>query len=94
VKNKLSDLRNHLFETIERLKDDEKPMDIDRARAVSEVAQTIIESAKVELKAIEVSGAEITSEFLQLSEGEGDRFLPDPRRRRGLSTGKNLGEVA
>lgn len=98
MKNKLSDLRNHLFETIERLKDDEKPMEIDRAKAISDVAQAIINSAKVELRAIELSGADVSSEFLEISEGESDRFLPDPDRprrdhpRRGLSTGKHLGD--
>ncbi len=45
----MSDLRNHLFETIEALKDEEKPMDLARANAVREVAQTIINSAKVEV---------------------------------------------
>lgn len=97
MKNKLSDLRNHLFETIERLKDEEKPMEIERAKAISDVAQTIINSAKVELRAIELSGADVSSEFLEISEGEADRFLPElahsnrKRPTRGLSTGKNLG---
>jgi hypothetical protein len=95
VKNKLSDLRNHLFETIERLKDEKEPMEVERARAVSEVASTIIESAKVELKAIELSGADVTSDFLQLGEGEGDRFLPERvPLRKGLGTGKSLGGVS
>lgn len=96
MKNKLSDLRNHLFETIERLKDEEKPMEVDRALAVSNVAQTIIDSAKVELKALELTGAQATSEFLEITEGECERFLPEPaagRPRRGLSTGKRLGSV-
>jgi hypothetical protein len=42
ARNKLDDLRNHLFETLEALKDEEKPMELDRARTISEVAQTII----------------------------------------------------
>jgi hypothetical protein len=92
MKNKLSDLRNHLFETIEALKDEEKPMDIERAKAISKVAQTVLESAKVELKAIELTGAASASEFLEMERGEADRFLPGPRRlKRGLSTGKQLG---
>jgi hypothetical protein len=94
MKNKLSDLRNHLFETIEALKDEDKPMDIERARAVSSVAQTILDSAKVELKEIEISGSTVSSEFLEVSEGEADRFLPDVREMRGkkgLRTGKHLG---
>ncbi len=50
IKNKNEDLRNHLFETIESLKDKDDPMDIDRAKAVAQVAQVMIESAKVEVK--------------------------------------------
>lgn len=49
MKNRIEDLRNHLFATIEGLMDADEPMDIDRAKAVSEVAQTIINSAKVEV---------------------------------------------
>jgi len=49
MKNKMEDLRNHLFATIEALSDEDKPMDIDRAKAISDVAQTIINSAKVEV---------------------------------------------
>jgi len=53
----MDDLRNHLFETIEKLKDDEKPLDLERARAISGVAQTIINSAKVEVQYLrEVGG--------------------------------------
>jgi hypothetical protein len=48
--NKLSHLRNHLFETLEALKDEDKPMDVKRGVAISMVAQQIIESAKVQLK--------------------------------------------
>lgn len=63
MKNKMSDLRNHLFETLEALKDDEKPMDLDRAKRISEIAQTIINSAKVEVEFMEATGADLTGEF-------------------------------
>jgi hypothetical protein len=56
VKNKIVDLRNHLFETLEGLKDADKPMDIDRARAVADVAKVIVESAKVEVAFLKVTG--------------------------------------
>jgi hypothetical protein len=46
----MSDLRDHLFATLEALRDEEKPMDINRAKAVSEVASTIIDAAKVEVE--------------------------------------------
>lgn len=63
AKNSLEDLRDHLFETLEALRDKEEPMDIDRARAVSEVAGQIIESAKVEVKFLEVTGEAASSEL-------------------------------
>ncbi|HDY5567755.1 TPA: hypothetical protein RQ712_006623, partial [Pseudomonas aeruginosa] len=53
MKNKIEDLRNHLFATIEGLLDEEKPLDIERAKAVAHVSSVIIESAKVEVKALE-----------------------------------------
>ena len=67
-KNKIDDLRNHLFETLEALKDDEKPMEVDRAKAICDVAQTIINSAKVELAALELTGQESQSEFLGIGQ--------------------------
>ena len=61
VKNKISDLRDHLFATIEALNDAEKPMDLDRAKTIAEVAQVIVNSAKVEVDFIKtVSAAEDT----------------------------------
>jgi len=49
-KTKMSDLREHLFEVLERLKDPEPetPMDIDTAKAIVRVAETIIDSGRVE----------------------------------------------
>jgi hypothetical protein len=48
AKNKIDDLRDHLFATIEGLLDTENPLDIDRAEAVAKVAQVIVNSAKAE----------------------------------------------
>lgn len=45
--NTMTDLRKHLFDTIAALRKEEDPMDIDRAKAVADVAQTIINTAKV-----------------------------------------------
>ena len=57
MKNKIDDLRNHLFETLEALKDEDKPMDLDRAKAVADVARVIVESAKVEVAFMQVIGS-------------------------------------
>jgi hypothetical protein len=76
VKNKMSDLRDHLFETLEALKDDEKPMDLGRAKAISEVAQTIINSAKVEVEFTKAIGAYSGSSFFGSTEVESPRLPP------------------
>lgn len=65
MKNKIEDLRNHLFATLEALQDEEKPMDIDRARTISDVAQTIINSAKVEVEFIKATGREPSTSFIR-----------------------------
>ena len=34
MKNKMTDLRNHLFATLEALQDTDNPMEIERAKAI------------------------------------------------------------
>ena len=63
MKNKIEDLRNHLFSTLEALQDPEKPMDISRAKAIADVAQTIINSATVEVKMLQATGRKSGSGF-------------------------------
>jgi hypothetical protein len=60
----IGELRRHLFETLDSLKDKEKPLDVDRAKAVCEVAGKIIETAKVEVS------------YLQTVGGRGSGFIP------------------
>lgn len=64
VKNKIEDLRNHLFATIEGLLDPEKPMELDRAKVVADVAQTIINSAKVEVDFMKATDSVTGSGFI------------------------------
>lgn len=52
----VNDLRDHLFAALEALNDKANPMEVERARAVSEIAQTIINSAKVEIEYLKVNG--------------------------------------
>ncbi|CAB4127100.1 hypothetical protein UFOVP87_45 [uncultured Caudovirales phage] len=59
AKNKLEDLRNHLFTQLERLSDDEDMSDTDkletelsRAKAIADVAQVIVNTAKLEIDII------------------------------------------
>jgi hypothetical protein len=56
MKNKLSDLNNHLFEQLERLNDDdlkgeELGQEINRAHAMTNIAAQIINNASLVLKA-------------------------------------------
>ncbi|MBL1308172.1 MAG: hypothetical protein COB06_013155 [Pseudomonas sp.] len=69
MKNKIEDLRNHLFVTIEGLLDPDKPMELDRAKAVAEVAQVMINSAKVEVDMVKALGAANGSGFMQIDQG-------------------------
>ena len=64
---KIEDLREHLFATLEGLRDKEAPMDIERAKAVAEVAKVIVDSAKVEC------------DHMKLTGGDGSGFIPDAR---------------
>lgn len=64
ARNKIDDLRNHLFEALEALKDEDQPMDIDRAKAIADVARVIVDSAKVEVRYLEVMGGSYGSGFL------------------------------
>ena len=50
---------------IEDLRDKENPMDIERAKAIAEVAQVLVDSAKAE------------NTFIQIIGGKGSGFIPD-----------------
>jgi hypothetical protein len=50
------------------LMDDEKPLDIERAKAIADVAQVIVNSAKVEV------------DFLKVSGGRGSNFIPEQKQ--------------
>lgn len=79
MKNKIEDLRNHLFAALEALADTDNPMDIARAKAISDVAQTVINSAKVEvdfLRATDsVAGTGFIPDDSRLIEGQSQRRL-------------------
>lgn len=67
----VDDLRDHLFATLDGLR--AGTMDVERAKAISEVAQTIINSAKVEVEAARLVDAGEAPKFLA---GTGRPALP------------------
>ena len=64
--NKIEDLRDHLFEIIEMLK--EGDMELDKAKAIADIAQVIVNSAKVEV------------DFIKVVHGNGSGFIPLDKR--------------
>ena len=58
----IDQVREHLMQTLADLRNREQPMEVDRARAVAQVASVLVETAKVEV------------EYLKQI-GEGSRFL-------------------
>ena len=66
-KNKIQDLRNHLFETLEMLKDGD--IEIDRAIAIADVSRAIIDTAKVEIQYIKAIESNQKSLFLDQPAG-------------------------
>ncbi len=69
AQNKIDNVRDHLFMQLERLNDDtltaeQMEMEIEKAKAVSQVAATLIQTAKVEIDFINAMGvAESQSAF-------------------------------
>lgn len=70
MKNKIEDLRDHLFGELEDLRDRKVQFNPARTRAVVDVAQTIINSAKVEVDFINAIGG-----------AEGTGFIPEEPRQ-------------
>ena len=59
----INTLRSILFDTLRGLQDEENPMEIDRAKAVVEVSQALINAAKVEIDFIKQTSARAESSF-------------------------------
>jgi hypothetical protein len=64
TRNKIGDLRNHLFIALESLLDEENPMPVERAKAIAEVASVLVESAKAEVLFLKVTGQTQGSGFI------------------------------
>ncbi len=62
----IADLRTELFATLRALNDKTNPMDIERAKAISDVAQVIVNSAKVEVDFLKTTGQSVGTGFLEL----------------------------
>ena len=73
MSNDINQLREIMFETLRNLKDQAQPLDVERAKAISNAAQVIINSVKVEI------------DYLRVSGGTGTHFIPDSRPEIAIS---------
>lgn len=53
--NHIDQVRTALLDTLKDLRDSKNPMDVDRARAVAQVAGVLVDTAKVEVEYLKVT---------------------------------------
>lgn len=72
----INDLRKTLFETLQGVKDGS--VSVEKAKAVSELSQNIINTAKVEIDYLK-AGGKVTSEFIEVNQPKQlDATTPQP----------------
>lgn len=95
TKHGIEDLRSHLFDTLAALKRDKDPMDIERAQAIANVANAIIESAKVEVNFLKVTGAIKSTGFMPSEDDPKMPGLPPtPRAQEEAERPKRIAAAA
>lgn len=81
ARNKLEDLRNHLFAQLERLNDEELTPEqvqneVKKAKAIADISDAIIDTAKLEVVFLKETGrTDSTSQFFKGIDGEGVKQL-------------------
>lgn len=60
----IDDLRAHLFAALDDLRKPEAPMEIERAKAIADIAQVVINTGKLEVEFARATGHEPASGFL------------------------------
>lgn len=79
MSNHISTVRQHLLDTLADLRNKENPMDIDRARAVADVANVIVNTAKVEVDYLKATNQTHTP-FLEVPPDKQFRVITDPEQ--------------
>lgn len=54
--NTLNDVRSEMMATLRALRDRENPMDLDRAKTMATIANVLVDTAKVEVDYLKVTG--------------------------------------
>lgn len=61
----ITQVRQSLLDTLADLRNRDNPMEVDRARAVAQVASVLVDTAKVEVEYIKAAGGKDRSEFME-----------------------------
>ncbi|KWR88814.1 hypothetical protein [Cupriavidus sp. IDO] len=69
MSNNITTVRQHLLDTLADLRNREQPMEVERARAVADVARVLVDSAKVEVDYLKVTN-QGSSDFLTGEQAE------------------------
>jgi hypothetical protein len=84
-------LRARLFAVLDRLQDETKPLDVERANATVEVARTLIASAKVQVDYLRATGQTDSQDaFLQPAPAETAPALPPAARANPAEPGNGI----
>jgi hypothetical protein len=87
MKNKLSDLQNHLFEMIEilndiNLKGEKLDIEIKRAFAVNELAKTVVANGALMVKCVDVLyGIPVSDDVPLIPKADGETFLVGNKKK-------------
>lgn len=81
MRNTIETLRSTLFDTLQDVKSGK--MEIDRAKAICEISQTIVNTAKVEIDYARHTGANVNSQFI---EHQQPKLSGQPPARPGLAS--------
>lgn len=70
MKNKMTDVRNHMIEAMENLLDSESDFDVNKAKAVANLGNVLVKSAKVEVDYLRTVGGTtgMSTGFMDLEE--------------------------
>ena len=85
MSNDITELRGVLFDTLRDLRNKEAVIDIDRVGAINDIAQTIIQSAKVEVDHMRVTGATSSSNFLPAPVASQPTLVPPAPSQPGIA---------
>lgn len=95
MKNKISDLRDHMFATLERLgnedlSEEDLKKEISRAQAISEVGKVIVESAKTEVMYAKMTGGKRGDEAKKFLEEDQPPKIDRPKGEYSNTTPFNI----